>query len=728
VKSLTYVEIDIPGFVDPETDETFRFAVDSNYLPANIAAIPSVLSVNVSPSTIALGASLGQRATVTITLKDHRHIFNGEAFDDGSFWGKFRGRYGLKLRGRSMRIIHGLLGQSLAEMEARHYTIEATNGPNPQTSDFQIVGKDTLKLADNDRAQAPVMSNGFLLADLTDVATAAALAPAGIGDADYPTSGYVAIGGKEIAAFTRVATSDNLTLTRGQLGTTAQAHSDNDRVQLVKVVSGQSPAAIINDLLVNYAGIPGAFIPFSQWQAEMAAYMPNVYTATIAEPTGVNKLISEVIEQAGLAVWWDDVTQLIGLRVLRPISTEAFMFTEDNVLEGSLQITEQPDTRISEVWTYFGQRDPLKPVEDTDNYRSSERLRDDVAEDEYGGPTIKKIYGRWIPQFGRVIAERVNAIQLGRFRDPPRRFNFSVWRRGAAPIALGEGYRLMSWALQDEAGAPVNAPVQVTRLNWMEDKIDAEAEEMLFQQYLTEEELATRTITIDSPVNNFNLRAVHDTIFPPVTGSESPAIQIKCLINSGAVVGSSLTGVPAFEVGSWPGTVDITIENLGRIQGAGGGGGRGFSTAAGEAGAAGGAALYTRYAIDLKNAGGQVWGGGGGGGGGGHRSVPNPPGAGGAGGGGGAGTNAGLGGAGETGGSTSGTNGTDTSGGTGGLGPAFNPGGDGGNGGGPGAAGATGGAGVTTAGGAGGAGGAAVDGTSFVTYVSVGSILGSQIN
>jgi hypothetical protein len=728
VKSLTYVEIDVPNFIDPEDpDETLRFAIDASYLPNSIAAIPSVQSINVSPTTIALGANMGQRATVTVTLKDHRHVFNGEDYDAGSFWGKFRGRYGLKLRGRPMRIIHGLLGESPEQMVARHYTIESTNGPNPQTSEFQIIGKDVLKLADNDRAQAPVMSNGFLLADLPEAAFSTTLAPTGIGDAEYPASGYAAIGGKEIIAFTR--SGDVLTIARGQFGTVAVAHSDQDRVQLAKFYNGQTPAAIINDLLTNYAGIPGAYIPLAEWNAEMNAYMPNVYTATIAEPTGVNKLISEVIEQAGLAMWWDEATQLIGLRVLRPISTEAFMFTEENVLEGTLQITEQPDTRISEVWTYFGQRDPLKPVEDTDNYRSSERLRDAVAEAEYGGPTIKKIYGRWIPQFGRVIAERVNAIQLGRFRDPPRRFNFSVWRRGGAtPVMLGEGYRLMSWALQDQTGALVNAPIQVTRVNWQEDKIDAEAEEMLFQQYLSEEELATRTITIDSSVNNFNLRTVHDTIYPAVTGSETPAIQIKCIINSGAIIGSSSTSVPAFDVGSWPGTVDITIQSSGLIQGAGGGGGRGFSTAAGEAGSAGGPAFYTRYAIDLNNAG-SIWGGGGGGGGGGHRSgFIGPPGSGGgAGGGGGSGTNGGDGGSGTTGGTTNGSPGTAENGGAGGISPPANT-GHGGAGGNPGSAGSNGAAGVSTAGGAGGAGGAAVDGTSFVTYVSAGSILGSQIN
>src|SRR5207253_22113 len=64
-------------------------------------------------------------------------------------------------------------------------------------------------LADGDRALAPATSNGFLVADITDTATALTLSPAGVGNDEYPATGYVAIGGSEIAAFYRDATAGN---------------------------------------------------------------------------------------------------------------------------------------------------------------------------------------------------------------------------------------------------------------------------------------------------------------------------------------------------------------------------------------------------------------------------------------------------------------------------------------------------------------------------------------
>jgi len=131
MKALTFVEIDVPGFANPGQTQTFRFAQDTSYLPPEFDAIPSLDAVSFSPATLSLGKELGQRASVVASFTDHRHIFNGEPFNQGSFWGKFRGRYATRLRGRPFRLIRGLLGQSLAEMDVRHYVIETTDGPTP---------------------------------------------------------------------------------------------------------------------------------------------------------------------------------------------------------------------------------------------------------------------------------------------------------------------------------------------------------------------------------------------------------------------------------------------------------------------------------------------------------------------------------------------------------------------------------------------------------------------
>lgn len=598
---------------------TLRFGQAADYLPKTIDCLPSIKAVSFTPAVISLGEDLGQRASVSIVFHDHPHSDTGpggdkyladrayDPFKQGSWWGKFRARQPY-MRSRPMRLIRGLVGQTLAEMETRHYVVESFDGPAADGT-YTLVAKDVLKLADDDRSQAPALSNGFLVSAITSSSTSATLSPTGIGNLEYPASGKVAIGGKEICAFTR--SGDVLTLTRAQANTTAVAHAAQDRVQLVLEYAGEDAADIVADLLETYAGIDPAYIPLTAWQTETGAYLQTVYTALIAEPTGVRQLVSELVAQAALAMWWDDLNQQIRLQVLRAIPPQATTFDDGNTLAGTLRNKEQPDKRLSQVWTYFAQRDPLRPIDDADNYRSVALTVDLQAQTDYGTPAIKKIYSRWIPALGRTVALRLNALQIGRYRDPPRLLSFDLFRYGPVVPVLGGGYNVQSWHFQDATGARAPVPVQITRLNPSADRYAIEATEVLFTSVdggtPTEGE---RVLIVDSNINNVNLRTAHDSIYPAVDGSESPPVQVRCIVESGVIVGSANTSTPAFDVGTWPSGVVLTLEVRGRIQGAGGNGAIWPSTGA----TAGGLALYTRRAIDLEVGAGEIWGGGGGGG------------------------------------------------------------------------------------------------------------------
>jgi hypothetical protein len=472
--SLTYIEIDVPTFTvqSPESTQTFRFAIPTSYLPGDIDCIPSIDNVSFTPARISLGEDLGQRASLRVTLRDHLHIFAGEPYAQGTFWGKWRGRYGTKLRGRPLRLIRGVVGQTIAQMETRYYVIEATDGP---TTDgvYTIEAKDVLKYADDDRAQAPVVSNGKLAGSLDSVITTAILSPTGIGNTEYPASGYVCIGGSEVVAFTRV--SDTLTITRGQFGSVAQEHNSGDRVQIVLRYPGSDVADIVRDLLVNYAGVPDEFISLADWQAETSAYLGVIYAATITEPTAVRTLLSELVQQAALAIWWDDRAQRVRLNVLREIATDTDSFNEDRIIEGSLSVQEQPNKRISQIWTFYGQRDPTNRNGGEDNYRAALADVDLARETEYGSAAVTKITARWVETL--TAATRLNNLQLSRFRDPPRAFAFDlIHGETVTPVA---GYRLGWWGSQDSAGNLVDVPIQVTQVSIFSDRIHIEAEEML---------------------------------------------------------------------------------------------------------------------------------------------------------------------------------------------------------------------------------------------------------
>lgn len=822
----------------PYNPTTLRFAVDTYYLPDDIECLPYIRNpddIEITPAIVSLGQNLGQRATIRVRMRDARHSDTGTGgdkylserpynpFEQGTFFGKLRARQPF-LRGQSVRLIHGELGQTIEQMETRHFVVESFSGPSADGV-YELIGKDVLKFADGDRAQAPRLSNGFLVADITAVQTSLTLSPAGVGDEEYPETGYVAIGGKEVVQFWRDATLGNdvgsspqltrllihcdgvdgstsfsdaalarpvsvevsaqvdtavpvfvggallmggdaaaltvgdnadwtpsgdftwelwirptnlaggraivnhrtdatneffwrinadgsveafwtsggvtiITLTsaageivintvyhmalvrngtnfriykdgvsiatttdadaipnytgvlrfgaradathafgghfdeirlshvarwtanftppiapyqastdimqieRAKFNTEAQSHNDGDRVQLCLVYTGQDVADIIYDLLVNYAAVPADYIQLATWQGETANFLGTVYTALIGDPHAVEELCAELIEQAGLSVWWDEINRLIHLQVLRGI-TDVDSFNEDNTNEGTLKITDQPDKRISQVDVYFAKLNPLLKQDEVTNYRSTASLIDLVAEEDYGTPAIKKIYSRWIPDLGRSIADRLIEVLFSRYRDPPRRFEFEVMRNAVDTLQLGRGYRIESWALQDDTGAQVDAPIQLTRVNPTGAVTKVEAEEMLFAAAAVD--LANRRVIVDSNIFNINLRTAHDASYPEPVGGET----ITCTINSNIIVGSTSNTMPAFNVGSWPVGVTIEIIVLGRIQGKGGGG----AFAAGDfAGGTGGTALLTTYAVTVTATGGEIWGGAGGGG------------------------------------------------------------------------------------------------------------------
>lgn len=699
---------------------TLRFAKGAAYLrEAGIDYVAAcVESINYSPGEVSLGEDLGKRSNLSVTFADFPHADTGEGFDKyyaerdydpfktGTFWGKFRARHPY-IRGRSIRWIKGQVGQPLEEMETRHFLMDSFDGPSLDGR-FQIVAKDTLKLADDDRVKAPLASRGFLLGDITAGQTSVTMGPAGIGNLEYPTSGYLNIAGKEIVAFTR--SGDTLTLTRGQEGTVPIAHRAQDRLQLCLRYVGEDPADIIYDLLVNRAGISPEYISLATWKDETSLFLRRLYSRTIAEPTGVSKLVSELIEQAGLMVWWDDTTQLINLRVMRQIPTDAERFDERNILVNTLSTQERPESRVSQVITYFGKRTPLDKETEPTSYHSVQYDVNIESEDDYGDSIVKTIHSSWIPQFGRTIAQRLNEIVLGRFVDPPRMFQFTTPRGGnVIQPQLGGGYRLLSRNLQTGAGTADTVPVQITRINPTDAGYNITAREFKFVDF-SDEDLDSRVIVIDGNYLNFNWRQAYDQLYPPPT----PEDDIICIIAAGAIVGSQVEGVPSFVVGNWPAGISLDLRIQGRIQGMGGTGGY-RSTAA----TAGGTALYSRYPVTVSQSN-QIWGGGGGGGYAGSANISEFFYA------------AGGGGAGFIPGGvfsqTSGvlpTSGTTEAGGTGGR--LGSPQARAGNGGGPGSAGQSGQAGSGT--GAGGAAGSAIDGNSYVTFTAgQGDIRGPRVN
>jgi len=401
--------------------------------------IPSLISVSTAPSMInpsgvsKTSSPLGQRAVCNVALMDHPHsdlvvdpYRTSRAFDPytrSTFWRKWLARNPYH-EGYTLRVYDGYEGQSLAEMTRREYVIDKIDGPS--NGAVNIVAKDPLKLADDDRAQAPRASTGVTFAAISAVASSVQIIDAANGD--YPAPGTVRVGdecmtytGSSYDAGTGLTTLTGLT--RGTDGTTAEEHDEGETVQWCLRITNTPAWEVARDLLEDYAGIDPAFIPFAEWDAEALEYIPSfTVTTLITEPTGVNQLIGELSQQCLFFLWWDERASEIKFRAVRTYKSAQKTITDDqNILADSMSLSRKPEERISQVWIYYDRRSAAEKVDEPSNYRIR-RVRADLdaeTENEYGTARVRTIFSRWLESDVQAIA--LGARILNQYRDIPER-------------------------------------------------------------------------------------------------------------------------------------------------------------------------------------------------------------------------------------------------------------------------------------------------------------------
>lgn len=719
--------------IQPKSETSLRFCTATMYQPKSIEAYPNMLTMDHAPQLVSLGENLGERSNLKVTFEDTPHSDTGPGYDpylsertynpylQGTHWGKFRNRHAF-IQGTTCRMIRGIDNQPLAAMDIKHLVVETLSGPSVDHK-FEITAKDILKFLDGDKAQAPYVGSATVSEPLDASENGIDLAPAGIGDEEFDLTGYVCIGGKEVCGYNRSAGSDVLSVGRGLLGTTATTHDSGVRAQNVLWFEGVDVADILHTLLVTYGGVPAHLIPLSSWRSETVAFLNRLYTGYVTEPTSVKKLCAEIIEQAALAVWQSDSPYQINLQVLRAVASSAAAIDESMIQRGSLQITERTDKRLSEVWTFYNQRDKTRPLDEESNYGSVLATIDSDATADYAVSAIKKIFSRWIPTGGEATAERLNDLLLAQYRRAPRRFQFSLFPDNPISPVLGNGYRISVPQIQDQNGVKDSVPVICVSVKSEPDSLVVTADEL--QLGASVSDIDGNVIHLNSDDMNVDLLTLHNQLYNEAVSGTN----VYCFISTGVIIGSVDRGTSAFVIDGFADGVNIYLIISGRIQGAGADGSNGGAAPNGDSGQhgdSGGDALLVRNPTNVDASQGQIWsGGGGGGGGGGGRTSSGGARSGGGGGGGGAGIIPGEGGSGGDGAAgggrgNRGDNAGITDGGDGGNGGTEGTnGGDGGNGGDPGEDGQDGEDGSGDQGGNGGNGGdrgQATDGDSFITY------------
>jgi hypothetical protein len=483
---------------------TLRFFNGEGDSPKGGTWFPALKSVSTTSSTVNIAGNsprlgaFGRRATITADLQDftyHDRLtdkyqaerksgaaqLNGFGYDPadfGTFFTNLKARWPYFV-GRPMRVIYGYLKDGAVINETtRHYVIKNLVGPD-DGGRVRIEGEDILALADKDRAQTPAPSQGVLAGNIGTNFAAFTLTPESIGD-QYPASGRAVIG-SEVIDYTRAG--DVITPTARAIGgTQLSTHSQGDTFQQVLSLQGLRPDDALRLILTQDTQIDTAPIPTEKWEAETTRWLPSMrINADITKPTAVSDLVSE-LAVLGISVWWDDVSQEIGMKINRPTDGDVIHeFSDSNII--SLRQEAREDERLTEVAFFSVQDDVTKSRTDEDNYNVVVLTVDADAkrDDRYGDTKIRKIFCRMLNGGAQSTISVLSLRLLSRFNNAPNRITLEVDARNG-DVALTDVVRLRSRLVTDETGQPIETLFQVVQRREVEagNKIELVCDEYDF--------------------------------------------------------------------------------------------------------------------------------------------------------------------------------------------------------------------------------------------------------
>ena len=443
-------------------------------------AIPSLMAVDTAPTVLNVGAGnddmspLGLRAVATVAIKDHPYndvgfdpYLTSRAYDPqtrGSFWSKWLARNPYHV-GYVLRIYDGYFGDDLTAMIKREYSIEKIAASR---SSVQITAKDILRKVTDTDAKAPALSRGALSLSLTSVATVFEVSGAVL--LDYPATGWVRINSEIVAYTARAIVGTNVQftgVTRGQLNTLAAAHNQFDRAQRVLAYLNTPFSDIIYDLLVVWGGIPASYINKPLWDAEFIEWRELYkFTAYVSDPQSVQKLVGELCQQGLANIWWDERIQKIIFRAQRPNFAPMTLTQEGDFVADSVMIEESPKDRASQVYVYYGLRNPTLSLSDKASFANAEAFIDVDKERQYGEVAVKEIFCRWVNT--GVIARSLGGAYLLRFKDVRRHITFNLTAKDIASVWTGDVLNLRHFLYGDFSGLELVKPWLITSAETVE--------------------------------------------------------------------------------------------------------------------------------------------------------------------------------------------------------------------------------------------------------------------
>lgn len=451
-------------------DPAFRcYRFSNRELGPLLPSVPCLTSVSFTSTKIDPGKSLGQRSSVQFQFQDfpwddrdvdkYASTRVGDPESTGTYFGKWLARNPY-YQNRVCKVLSGYMDDDgsvdLSKFQTRTFLLSKVDQPDAKGI-VSISCMDPIRLIDDSKAQCPKISTGSLSTDITNVGVTLTLLPSGVG-AEYPANGTAAID-EEVVNFSRVGDVITLNL-RGAQTTTAQEHKLGATFQLCKVYVDVPVADVLYELMTVFGSVPLAYINKPAWDAECATWLGgHLLNCTIATPTGVNALVTELVATCLFYIWWDDVTPTIRMKAVRPEDPSLLsrvLTDNDSFLAGSISMVEDPDQRISELWAGYNRKNPLLKLDEWRNYRTVDVFKDADAESvhQYNERRVRRLACRFFSDDNIAQIAILGERMLARYRDNVRNFKFDLDAKDA-DIQVGDVVEVYTKSLQGPDGLPV---------------------------------------------------------------------------------------------------------------------------------------------------------------------------------------------------------------------------------------------------------------------------------
>ena len=471
-----------PSFTPgPILTKTYRLGQEVGTVPVGLNAIPCITRVNIKPTVSAPGNGLGTRASVKIQARDLPfHDIGVDKYvnertytpsDQGTFFGKLVARNPFH-NGRRMRLLSGYLnnfksfvaaGNSVEDLfQERVFIIEGIDGPN---NNFitTITAKDPLKTVDDDRATAPITTNGRLDASITAVDTSLTLNSES-DETEYPAFGGTVRINDEIISYGSRTAFVLSSLTRAQGGTTASDHDADDAVQLCKVYNNENVVDVIFNLMTEFGNVSTALIPLDDWTTEKNDRLSNYnITTTLSEPIGVKKLIEELTLETLINLFWNETESTIILKSLVPdlTATPIELTNRNDILSQSVKVKRIPNERVSRVVFNYGVRNFAERIENQNlAFSFIDADLSAEGEDQFNSKRIKTITSRWFTINNRPQAVQTASRLLARLKDEPLVATLDIDGKDST-LNIGDIISIQTDQIQDDTGAQLELALQV---------------------------------------------------------------------------------------------------------------------------------------------------------------------------------------------------------------------------------------------------------------------------